>query len=338
MLEIVRAALPKVKGLIAINCEGRTEDYRYHPAPYLLMADLYRAGLNTRRPAFFHRIGIPGSGSTDWLRADVEPVVCVTRPGKLPWSDNTACGHPPRWAPGGEMSNRLTNGTRVNQWGMRVRADGSLTATDPTQGDGLVARATKPSHKVVEVGEAADATPTLFDDGERTELAPIKNAFGTNRSGIRVGARRGKDDHKASEEKPAHAQRKRVKKADKLVVGGKRHTKRDASPQENGDAMREQVYLPPVLANPGNVIQQTYTADEVAALLAGAGSVVHCNVGGGQMGHPLTHDNEAPFPLSLAAFFVKSFCPPGGVVADCFLGSGTTAHAALEPRATIHRL
>ena len=31
----------------------------------------------------------------------------IGREGKLPWSDNTACGHPPKWAPGGEMSHRL---------------------------------------------------------------------------------------------------------------------------------------------------------------------------------------------------------------------------------------
>ncbi len=28
------------------------------------------------------------------------------------------------------------------------------------------------------------------------------------------------------------------------------------------------------------------------------------------MGHPLAHENEAPFSLDLANFFVKSFCPP----------------------------
>lgn len=52
--------------------------------------------------------------------------------------------------------------------------------------------------------------------------------------------------------------------------------------------------------------------------------------GGGQMGHAAAHENEAPFPLELPAFYVKSFCPPNGVVCDPFLGSGTTLHAAYE--------
>jgi hypothetical protein len=68
-------------------------------------------------------------------------------------------------------------------------------------------------------------------------------------------------------------------------------------------------YQPPEKANPGNVI--------------------HCKVGGGNMGDKLCHQNEAPFPESLAEFFVRSFCPPGGVVADPFCGSGTTGKVAL---------
>jgi site-specific DNA-methyltransferase (adenine-specific) len=47
------------------------------------------------------------------------------------------------------------------------------------------------------------------------------------------------------------------------------------------------------------------------------------------MGSDLAHENEAPFPLELAEFFVKSFCPPNGVVCDPFSGSGTTIHAAV---------
>jgi site-specific DNA-methyltransferase (adenine-specific) len=114
MFDLVAIASKKVKGPILINCEGKTEDFSYSCTPYLLMADLRRAGFNLRKPIAFHRVGIPGSGGSDYLRADWEPIVCVTRPGRLPWSDNTAMGKPPRWAPGGEMANRMTNGERVN--------------------------------------------------------------------------------------------------------------------------------------------------------------------------------------------------------------------------------
>lgn len=216
MVELVRAASPKVKGLVAVNCEGQTRDYRYSCSPFLLVADLHRAGFNLRKPAVYQRVGIPGSGGPDWLRNDWEPVVCVTRPGKLPWSEPTACGKPPKWKAGGAMSNRTVTGERV---------------------------------------------------GKRT-------------------------------------------REEKLAMGAKRHTKRDAGPQASGGPMREQAYLPPEVANPGNVVR--------------------CVVGGGRMGHALANENEAPFPLKLPEFFVKSFCPPGGVVCDVFSGSGTTCHAAVE--------
>ena len=237
MVAVVRAAAPKVKGLIAINCEGQTRGYRYSCVPFLLIADLHRAGFNLRKPPVFHRVGIPGSGGPDWLRNDYEPIVCVTREGKLPWSENTPCGHPPKWAPGGEMSNRLANGQRVNQWGMRVKKDGALTATEPTK-DGPVARPMKPSHRVVTV------------------------------------------------------------------------TKKMYSRNPNGERDKDEHYAPPAIANPGNVLK--------------------FDVGGGMMGHAAAHENEAPFPLELPAFFIKSFCPPDGIVADCFLGSGTTIDAAVQ--------
>jgi DNA modification methylase len=44
----------------------------------------------------------------------------------------------------------------------------------------------------------------------------------------------------------------------------------------------------------------------------------------------LAHENEAPFPERLVEFFIRSFCPPGGIVLDCFSGSGTTAAVAAK--------
>ena len=87
------------------------------------------------------------------------------------------------------------------------------------------------------------------------------------------------------------------------MAGPKSHTKRDAD-----GTMRTQVYRPPKMANPGTVIR--------------------CKVGGGQLGSPLAHENEAPFPESLVERFVRSWCPPGGVVLDPFCGSGTTLAVA----------
>lgn len=74
-----------------------------------------------------------------------------------------------------------------------------------------------------------------------------------------------------------------------------------------GDDMK---HLPPVLANPGCLVKGI-------------------RVGGGLMGHKLAHENEAPFPLKLAQWFIRGWCPPNGLVMDPFSGSGTTCHAAM---------
>jgi DNA methylase len=68
----------------------------------------------------------------------------------------------------------------------------------------------------------------------------------------------------------------------------------------------------PKIANPGNCV------------------IVKARVGGGHMGSRLCHENEAPYPEALAEFFVRSFCPPGGLCCDPFSGSGTTAAVAVR--------
>lgn len=228
MVAIYKAALRCCRGLVAFVIEGQTKNFRWTAEPAMLMADLHRAGVHLRKPPAFHRVGIAGSGGPDWLRNDYEFIICATRGGKLPWSQNTACGHPPKWAPGGEMSHRTKSGKRVNdrdEWG---------------------------------------------SSGHRTGMA---------------------GRYPNGEHKPRRGRR--------VVRGSK-----------NGDTITSDSYRPPKIANPGNVL--------------------HFKVGGGLMGHKLAHKNEAPFPLGLAEFFVRSFCPPDGIVADNFLGSGTTLHAAAK--------
>lgn len=60
------------------------------------------------------------------------------------------------------------------------------------------------------------------------------------------------------------------------------------------------------------------------------GNVIHGKVGAGQLGWKDAHLNEAPFPQWLAEFFIRSFCPPDGIVLDPFSGSGTTVAAAVS--------
>jgi site-specific DNA-methyltransferase (adenine-specific) len=200
MVQVCRAASRACKGLVAVVCDGQTNDFRYSPVPHMLAADLHRAGFNLRRTPIYRRSGQPGTGGPDWLRWDHEPVVCLTRPGRLPWSDPTACGHPPRYKPGGEVSHRTKDGSRVN-------------------------------------------------------------------------------------------------------------AKCSTMPEPDGRRVKRQ-YKTPAKANPGTVID--------------------CVVGGGRMGSKLAHEGEAPFPESLAEFFIRSFCPPGGLVADCFCGSGSAGAVAVR--------
>lgn len=198
MVEVFRAATSVTDGLVAAVVQGNTRDFRWSATPALLIADLHRAGFHVRNPAIYERGGIAGSGGPDWLKSRYEWVVCVAPPGRLPWSNNVACGRPPKFKPGGAMSHQSRDG-RVN----------------------------KP----------------------RPQL-------------------------------------------------------------EAGGVRRVRTYKPPELSNPGNIID------------CGSG-------GGGHLGHPLAHENEAPFPLKLAEFFVKSFCRPGGTVCDPFMGSGSAGHAAI---------
>jgi hypothetical protein len=245
LVEVYRECLRVCVGLTALVVEGQTRRYRYSCGPALLMADLHRAGFCLRKPPVFHRVGIPGSGGPDWLRNDWEWIVCATRPGKLPWSDNTAMGHPPRWAPGGAMAHRLSDGTRVNQWG---RGGGKKGMGNKDRG-GQPENVARPSHRVTTKGA------TRLGRGASKELS---------------GSTKGTCAYRLDPED----------------------------------------YTPPTLANPGNVIR--------------------CNVGGGQLGDDLAHANEAPFPEALAEFFVRSFCPEGGIALDPLLGSGTTLAVALK--------
>lgn len=63
--------------------------------------------------------------------------------------------------------------------------------------------------------------------------------------------------------------------------------------------------------------------------LARPRDVFRATVGGGHMGHALASENEAPFPEKVPAYFLPALCPVGGIVADPFIGSGTTAAVAL---------
>jgi hypothetical protein len=274
------------RGLVAWVIEGQTRKFRWSATPALLMADLHRAGVKLRKPPAFARVGIPGSGGPDWLRNDYEFIICSTK-GKLPWSDNTAMGHPPRWAPGGAMSNRTVDGQRKNGRDkpatVKARRDlYGFTAHDGEPSQTARANGKKRKKGKNQWGHSLESGATVVDAG------------GVVRSkGMRPSHRLERGNEKGS---PASA---------------------------------------PVLANPGNHIEAVYTLEEVRYLLAQCGvsdetasDVIPCLVGGGVMGSDRCHENEAPFPEALAEFYVRSFCPEGGTVADIFCGSGTVPKVA----------
>lgn len=218
VVEVVKAALHATRGLVAFVVGHGKRARRWSGGPALLCADLIRGGVCLRSPAWYKRNGIMGSGTTDWLRADLEFIVCATNEdAPLPWSDNTAMGHPPKYSEGGALSHRTKSGTRVTG---RSRGGKERTA----------------------YREEFDRFITVTTADGKLERQAFKN---------------------------------------------------------------------PGKANPGNVID------------CGA-------VGGGHLGSPLAHENEAPFPEELAEFFVRSFASENGIVCDPFSGSGTTGAVALK--------
>lgn len=116
---IVEAA--RVARIVCLNCADQVKKGKYQMGDIWLVADLTRLdGLALGpMPYVWYRSGIPGSGGKTYHRRDWEPVYVLARPENLPpiWSDNKAFGKPPKYAPGGEFSYRLSDGTRTNQWG-----------------------------------------------------------------------------------------------------------------------------------------------------------------------------------------------------------------------------
>jgi len=145
MLVVTTEAQRVCRGPVVWVAAGVTRERNYWPACEGLLWEWWRRGRDCQlyRPCTYHRHGIAGSGGTDWFRADTEYVMCFKRPGELPWSDNTAMGHPPKWGPGGAMSHRLSNGQRRNrdQWG------GNLAGLGTRRANGERQTKCRPSHR-----------------------------------------------------------------------------------------------------------------------------------------------------------------------------------------------
>src|SRR5690606_27121280 len=122
MLRVTTEALRVSRGAVVWVASGVTRDRNYWPACEGLMWEWFRRGGSMYRPCYWHRVGIPGSGGDRWFRADVEYCMCFKRPGPLPWSDNTAMGHEPKFISGGAATGRRRDGERVHT---KRHADGT---------------------------------------------------------------------------------------------------------------------------------------------------------------------------------------------------------------------
>lgn len=231
MLGVVAECVRVSRGLVLINCDGSTRRWNYRPAPEGLLYEWWRRGGRCWRPAYWVRDGIPGSGGKQGLKSRVEHVLAFTScERQLPWADNIANGHLPRYGVGGNIRNRKKDGARVGL---------------PNSG---------------------------------------RDDFGINRGGNGGRLPDGKIKKMAGHRAPRGS--------------------------VNGDMQSANLYKPPKIANPGNVVA--------------------IKTGGGMMGHELASRNEAPFPVDLPAWFIRTYCPPGGITLDPFVGSGTTVQAAIQ--------
>ncbi len=442
MLDVSEAATRVCRGPVIWVVAGVTRGRCYWPAPEGLAWEWWKRGGDHHlyRPCFFHRNGIPGSGGDDWFRADVEYILCLKKPGKLPWSDNTVMGHIPKYGPGGEMSNRLSSGERVNQWGGKGgnagarrangkrdkrwrRADGQME----TQGyeppvlanpgnliqDTLtlaefidilmryeqmhhitasqILRDLQAAHKAARLREwfygvclQIEAT-SLLQSSLRGTGEPEVADTASPVSGLRKNTetqklskreRRELSGDAAKEVLQPQLPRSRDAASRRATVGGVASSRPPAStPQGQAGAMRtmpndtkaggssprrrcneqcvpestsdvfavsscetqkselhrREVWAAilregllqqalPEIQEVWRSVSEMFRAGETAE----NSSIVQCQVGGGHMGSPLASLSEAPFPESLAEWFVRSCCPEGGLVLDPFSGSGTT--------------
>lgn len=180
MFAVTNEALRVSRGAVVWIAWGPTRDRNYQPACEGLMWEWFRGGGHAYRPCYWHRVGISGSGGDQWFRADVEYAMCFKREGPLPWTDNTAMGHPPKWAPGGDMSHRLSDGTRVNQWGMKINARGNIGTTERGQDGKLKKRTVKPSHRIETRAEAGARRKQAVKEGVGRTTHSRDSSFHSN--------------------------------------------------------------------------------------------------------------------------------------------------------------
>lgn len=159
MASVTQEAVRICRGLVVWVVCGVTRNGQYQPGPEGLVWECWCRGIQQWRPALWLKNGIPGSGHKQGLRNDWEYLLQFKGPGNLPYADPLACGHVPKYAPGGDCSHRNSRGRRVNQWGTN---QGGRTK----RRDGIPSKEERPSHQM-----NSQQGPGLFDDESAANLA-----------------------------------------------------------------------------------------------------------------------------------------------------------------------
>ena len=98
-------------GLVAWVVEGTgQQSVKYTAEPILMQARLIDAGIPIWKPSIYGRFSLPGRFSV--LRNNWEFIIMSSNGRKLPFSDPTACGSAPKFAPGGKTGPRTRDGGR----------------------------------------------------------------------------------------------------------------------------------------------------------------------------------------------------------------------------------
>lgn len=393
------------RGMVVWVIDARVQKFQWGAEPVLLAADLHRRGIKLRRLNFYYRFGVSGSGGPDDLRNDCELILRSSH-GRLPWSDNTACGEPPKFPPGGAFSNRSKDGTRqakrdykppeIANPGNVIRCTGGqledicstvvhyayATQARPDQ----VLRVLQIAHESKDLSGWFTRVDSAIYGAEvlhggmygsglpRTQAGRLPHmpySLSTDGTTSQVLQARMRNEGEDSTPRPRTGSRQKSKRGEAqdtpqrvqgvsagLSSTGSPHRRKPTqqqSRQSDGSvllvppegASETGRYLPDMWSSRKAVQglwdfvrhalpslqaawRSAFEGDGISSISkAGPCSgVIRCTVGGGHMGHPLAKSGEAPFPLKLAEFYVRSFCPPGGTVLDPFAGTGTVMHAA----------
>lgn len=354
MLTVVEEMTRVCSGLVLVNCAGVTRDRNYWPACEGLMWEWWKRGGNLWRPAYWHRVGIPGSGGTQWLRADIEYVIPFKRDREwLPWSDSCANGHPPVYSAGGATSHRRKNGQRANQGLRELREvagsheipfgpNGELAAVLQSEvlRQGLCGRS-EGSHEQG-VSRGREGSHYREEDGQTHSLRVVREfEESPHPSQRRKPTEQQQDEPEgslqlmSSEAASTSPEMQHLREA-ACGAGVLRHAPatipeawRSAGGETESASPEKKMYNH--RQNGRRRLERGNEKGGCYALpaIANPGNLLKIPVGGGMLGSKLAHENEAPFPQKLAEWFIRGWCRPGGIVLDPFSGSGTTVAAAI---------